>query len=189
MSRLGTVISVSGREPMAAPSGGDLARLRHELDHALARMCPRWMADEREDLLQSALIRVMRLANKRRAPDPVPARYIRKVAYTQVVDEIRRRRRRRESSLERLEEGGAEFSSPISDPERDTSSRELSLAIQDCIQKLIPSRRRAITLALLGRKNREIAELMGWKPKRAENLVTRGRAELRRCLEGKGQGL
>ncbi len=189
MSYLNPLISVNGREASGVPLAGDVARLRRYLERVIARMCPRWMAGEREDLLQGALIRVMTLANGRHT-GPISAAYARRVAYTQVVDEIRRRGHHRESSLERLlEESDFEVSSPIADPERDTSSRELGLAIQDCVRRLIPSRRRAITLSLMGRKNREIASLMGWNPKRTENLVTRGRAQLRQCLESKGQGI
>jgi RNA polymerase sigma-70 factor (ECF subfamily) len=50
----------------------------------------------------------------------------------------------------------------------------------------VPPRRHAVTLSLQGHSVPEIGRLLGWTGKKAENLVYRGMADLRECLEGKG---
>src|SRR5687767_8668045 len=67
--------------------------LRRDLERAVRRVCPRSLAEEAEDLVQEAFIRLLR-ARKFDSKDAVSAAYLKKVAYSAVVDEIRRRRRR-----------------------------------------------------------------------------------------------
>jgi RNA polymerase sigma-70 factor (ECF subfamily) len=45
-------------------------------------------------------------------------------------------------------------------------------------------RRTAVTLHLQGFRTGEVAAALGWTEKQAENLVYRGLADLRACLEG-----
>ena len=47
-------------------------------------------------------------------------------------------------------------------------------------------RRLAVTLHLQGHSVPEVGRLMGWSAKKADNLVYRGRADLRECLELRG---
>jgi CHAT domain-containing protein len=47
-------------------------------------------------------------------------------------------------------------------------------------------RRRAVMLYLLGHTVPQAGELLGFGAKKAENLVYRGLADIRSCLEGKG---
>ena len=46
----------------------------------------------------------------------------------------------------------------------------------------------AVTLHLQGHRGAETARLLGWSAKRAENLIYRGLADLRACLEARGMG-
>ena len=82
----------------------DYVTLRQDVARAVARLCPRWMVDRRDDLVQAAVMRVMRIAAKRSASgegnQPLSTSYLYKVAYSVLVDEIRRLRRRRETDLE-----------------------------------------------------------------------------------------
>ncbi len=99
------------------------------------------------------------------------------------MDEIRRVRRRRESpndaAFELLADRGA-------DPATEASSRELGAAIRACLLRLAESRKLAVTLYLLGHTVPESARNLGWPLKKAENMVYRGLADLRRCLARKG---
>lgn len=154
---------------------------------AVRRVCPPWLGDQAEDLAHVAYLKVVDLDRRRRAagrPEPRPE-YLWKVAYTTVIDEIRRRRRRREVSLE---EGVVPFetASPAPDPETSAAGRLLGEAIRDCLRQLIPARRTPVLLRLAGHTVSELADLIGATPKRAENLVYRGLADLRACLRGKG---
>lgn len=110
--------------------------------------------------------------------------YLQKMAYGVLVDELRRRGRRPETPMD--EESSDRLASAAPDPERAAASGETAAGIRDCVSKLVPPRRRAVTLHLLGCGVTEIARRSGWSGKRADNLLYRGLADLRRCLESKG---
>jgi RNA polymerase sigma-70 factor (ECF subfamily) len=170
------------------PSPDPAAELRSVLLRAVRRACPRWLADRSEDLAQAAVVRV--LEARREGTDPVPASYLYKVAYTTLIDEIRRLRRRPEVPLEAGPDEGASPAEPpgprAADPEAALAGAEVGRAIGDCLARLAEPRRLAVTLHLQGHSVPEAAALLGWDGKRTENLVYRGMAELRRCLEGRG---
>lgn len=172
----------------AAPPSGtdDYALLRSELVRAVSRICPPWLVSRADDLVQVALLRVLRKSEENAHLSPS---YLRKVAYSALIDEIRSWRRRREVSIE-TEEGGidpaAERSWDHPDPEECSAARETGKAIRECLGGLVRPRRLAVTLHLQGHSVPEIGKLMGWNPKKADNLVYRGLADLRDCLGTKG---
>ncbi len=199
---------------MAAAVGGDLTvmdlpgarslseaevdRLRRQLVVSVRRTCPSWLGADADDMVQTALLRVLDAGAERRDGEgrvELAASYLRKAAYSAVVDEIRRRKRRREIPLE---DDGVDSDPPAEtgpiraipasdpDPERRFVSREAALAIRSCLGKMVRPRRRAVTLHLQGHRIKEVGALMGWDPKRAENLIYRGLADLRACLERQG---
>lgn len=168
----------------------DYAQLHRDLARAVDRVCPRWMADRADDLVQVALMRVMEIQRKKEGSAELSGFYLKKVAYSAMIDEIRRLRRRQEVSLEG-ETGEEEAitydpAAPDPDPERSSSGREVGRAIRDCLGRLVAPRRHAVTLNLQGHSVPEIGKLMGWTAKKAENLVYRGMSDLRGCLAGKG---
>ena len=173
-------------EPVAKalPDEG-LARLRRDLERAVSRVCPPSLADRRDDLVQTAMIRVVEL--QRREPDKnrlTPA-YLYRVAYTALIDEMRSQDRRREVAFEEVE---AQPLQPVApgDPERSARSSQIGRALRDCLQRLVQDRRLAVTLYLQGHTIPEAAELLAWDGKRTENLVYRGLSGLRACLATKG---
>jgi RNA polymerase sigma-70 factor (ECF subfamily) len=115
----------------------------------------------------------------------ISTEYLARAAHSALIDEMRRRRRRSE-----IGEGSDVLShrpdlSPAG-PEASLLAREISRHIIGCLVALPEQRRIASTLKLLGYSVGEISDLMRWPYKRTENLVYRGRANLRRCLEAKG---
>ncbi len=176
--------------PSPPESTLDYAQLHRDLARAVDRVCPRWMADRADDLVQVALMRVMEIQRKREGTAELSGFYLKKVAYSAMIDEIRRLRRRQEVSLE----GGGDEAEPVAydpaagdpDPERSTAGRQIGRAIRDCLGRLVAPRRHAVTLNLQGHSVPEIGRLMGWTGKKAENLVYRGMSDLRDCLGGKG---
>jgi RNA polymerase sigma-70 factor, ECF subfamily len=165
----------------------DYATLRQEVVKAVARLCPRWMADRRDDLVQAAVMRVMHITSKRSAAGEGNAflspSYLYKVAYSVLVDEIRRFRRRSETELED-EAGQAVIAT--GNPERSTESKEIGRGIRACLARLKRERRLAVTLHLQGHTVAEAARILDWAAKQTENLVYRGMADLRGCLLAKG---
>ncbi|HUM11347.1 MAG TPA: sigma factor-like helix-turn-helix DNA-binding protein [Myxococcaceae bacterium] len=103
---------------------------------------------------------------------PRGASYLWRVAYTVVIDEIRRFRRQQRQS-EQLDRG-----------EGGTPGPEARSEILDCLRGLQDRRRAAVTLHLQGFRTAEVATTLGWTQKQAENLVYRGLADLRACLAG-----
>jgi len=172
------------QDPFAAQA--DFAKLRQDLTRAVARVCPSWLSDQTDDLVQVALIRVIDAGRRSEGEGPYSPSYLRKAAYSAVVDEIRRRRRRREVALEEEDGTGDELVQVAANPEQRLRGREAGQAIRDCLQRLIRPRKLAVTLHLQGHSVPEVARVLGWNVKRAENLVYRGLADLRECLDGKG---
>jgi RNA polymerase sigma-70 factor (ECF subfamily) len=168
----------------------DFAQLHRELTRAVGRVCPRWMADRADDLVQVALMRVMEIQRRKEGAAEFSSFYLKKAAYSALIDEIRRVRRRQEVSIEGSEdeEGGPAFdpAAPGPDPERASAGRQVGRAIRDCLGGMVPPRRHAVTLNLQGHSVPEIGRLLGWTAKKAENLVYRGMADLRSCLGAKG---
>jgi len=165
----------------------DLEGLRRDLKRAVAQSCPRWLADRTDDIIQVALMRVVEIYRKREGNAEFTSFYLKKAAYSAMVDEIRRLRRRQEVPLENeSSEVVFEPAAESPDPERHTAARQAGRAIRDCLARLVRPRQMAVTLNLQGHSVPDIGRLLGWTTKKAENLVYRGMADLRGCLGAKG---
>lgn len=172
--------------PVSKAAGtDDYAWMRQRLERALARSCPPWLADQKEDLVQTALIKVMEIRRRSEGKRTFSSSYLWRTAYSALIDEIRRQRRRGEVPLE---DGESESPLPATQPgpERVGHSRQMGRALHDCLKDLVRPRRLAVVLYLQGHRVREAAELLGWAAKKVENLTYRGLADLRGCLERKG---
>lgn len=157
------------------------------LVRAVRRICPPWLADHRDDLAQLAFERVLK--RHRTGQVDLQRAYLYRVVHSVVVDELRRRQRRPESPLNPDgTDGPGEPAStaPSADPERTTASAGTRAAILDCLDALVDNRRRAVVLHLQGHTGAEIAALLEWSSKKAENYVYRALADLRACLDAKG---
>lgn len=168
---------------VAAPEvsgGSDLAVLHRTLTRAVRAARPRGLDTEQEDLVQSAMVRVLAATRGRE----VNATYVWKAASCALIDEVRSARRRREVPLDG--ELAGEVSDPRAGPERALDLRTLELALRGCLGTLASDRRRAVALHVLGYAPRESARALGWSAKRVSNCVFRGLADLRVCLREKG---
>jgi RNA polymerase sigma-70 factor (ECF subfamily) len=168
-----------------APRATDLAEIRQKLTASVARVCPRWSADQREEILQGALVRLAERLEQDEEIEGFGASYLWRVAFTATVDEVRRRQRRREVPLDETSVTTLADGTAV-DPEQRMAGRQLGAGILACLSGLIRSRRLALALHLQGHSVLEAARLLGWPAKKTENLVYRGLSDLRSCLEGKG---
>ncbi len=167
---------------------GDFEVLRSQLERAVRRVCPSWLAEARDDLVQTALIKIFELRRRRGGgQQELSPSYLYRVAYSALVDEIRHRRRRREQPLAGPEEErvGADRD-PDPGPEQRLESRDVGRAIHECLAALSPRRRRAVTLYLLGHSVAESAAILDWPLKGTQNRIYRGMNDLRTCLRAKG---
>ncbi len=156
--------------------------LRRRLDAAVQSVCPQWLRQMQDDLVQAGIMAVMRIDERREEDLALPASYLRKVAYSAVVDEIRRLRARKEVSFDAVTESRAPTLPGMSDPDRQLAGKQIVQAVRYCLAGLLEPRRHAVTLHLLGYTKPQIALRMGWNRKRASNLVFRGLENLRDCL-------
>jgi len=164
----------------------DYVALRRDIARAVNRLRPNWMADKRDDFVQAALLRVMHIVERRSPGEGNPAAvasYLYKVAYSVLVDELRRMRRRRETDLH---EDAVLVARAKEDPERTASARQIGRGIRGCLRAMKHERRLAVALHLQGHTVAEAARLLDWAFKRTENLVYRGLSDLRVCLKAKG---
>lgn len=166
----------------------ELSALRGRIQAAVRRVCPGWLSADVEDVTQNALIKVVDIFRRSgdRNPEVTPS-YLRKVAYTCTVDAIRTRRQSRQSEVS-METTDGPRPHPSSDPgpDRRTEGAEIGRGIEDCLRRLVRPRRLAAALYLQGHSVPEIGRLLSWTPVKSNNLVHRGIADLRRCLERKG---
>ncbi|HSN85753.1 MAG TPA: RNA polymerase sigma factor [Thermoanaerobaculia bacterium] len=172
--------------PAGQGSGADYAELRDELARAVRRLCPRWLASRAEDLVQVALLRIFELRQRSEQERELSSFYLKRVAYSAMVDEIRRLERRRESPLETDDGEPLPLASESPGPEKLQEGREMGEGIRDCLGALLRPRQLAVTLYLQDVSVVEAARLLGWELKHTRNLVYRGLGDLRRCLQGKG---
>ena len=163
----------------------DLNELRRRLETAVDRVCPAWLAAQRDDIVQEAMLRVLKVLDKPDADASVNARYLWRVGYSATIDEIRRMRAKREVSMDDSGPDPA-AASPDCDPAAALRSREIQRGLRGCLGDMSDGRRRAVTLYLQGHRVKEVARLLDKAPKNAENLVFRGLADLRGCLQQKG---
>lgn len=161
-----------------------LAALRTAIDRAVTKICPRYLSAGREDLVQNAVIKVLDLIKRRQPEDNevLSSFYLARVAHSVLVDELRRRRRHPEDE----NEVDQEIPATAADPEQRALGRELGRELRHCLGSLAATRRSACTLFLLGHGLGEIARLLEWSAKKAENALYRGLADLRSCLAQKG---
>jgi RNA polymerase sigma factor (sigma-70 family) len=157
------------------------AETRERLLRAVVRVAPRWMADLHDDLVQMSAVKILR----GRGESPMTDAWLRRVAYTVVVDELRRRKRRAEIGMSPSMPDRIVDSGDIS-PEIRAQGGQLGGVLLDCLQRLGLDRRRAVTLYLQDHGIPEIAALLGWDRKKASNCVYRGLEDLRGHLTERG---
>ena len=175
---------VPSRYPLPVSLSHDhLETIHRVLARAVSARCPAFMRDRADDIVQDAMIKVVRLLDEGKGS--LQPSYLWRVATTVTIDEIRRHRRRREDPMEDLPSDPTD-PQPTSQADSLAQRGEIARAVEDCMSRLQDNRRRALTLYLVGHKVPEAAQMLGWTSKKTENNVYRGLANLRDCLAKKG---
>ena len=160
----------------------DFADLTQRLSIAVRRTAPGWLQGQVEDLVQVAMVRILRST----AGNEVNTAFVYRVAHSVVVDEIRRRRRRPEDLTKTPTTTERTVGPGTGSPERRAEGTQAAQAVLEVLQTLSTDRRRAVTLYLQGHSVPEAAKLLGFPRKKTENLVYRGLDELRNALRDRG---
>lgn len=151
--------------------------LRTRLEGVLSRLTPTWLRSELDDLVQAAHLKIL----GRSGAEALPQSFLYRVGHSVLVDEIRRRKRKPVQSLGNVEPLAADES-----PEVLVAGHEIGAAIRRSLKELRPDQRRCVALYLQGHSVPEIARLLSFDPKKAENNVYRGLATLRERLRAQG---
>jgi len=159
---------------MASGETQELRAIRLVLERAIRSRCFGLLASAREDLVQSAMVRILE-RDRHEDLGRRGASYAWKVAQSVMVDEMRRLGRER-----RLAESVSEVKQSWVDP----AGR---IQLRQCLERLEERRRMAVTLHLSGLRIPEVARAAGWTEKTAENLIYRGLDDLRSLLGEAGR--
>jgi len=151
---------------------------------AVSRSCPPYLASQADDIAQDVLVQLLRKLEKTEGKADFSSIYLLKAAHGVTVDEIRRRCRRRERTG--MEDEMLENAATHPDPEQETLARSLGREIRRCLDTIVPSRRLAVILHLLGCPVPEVSRRLRCSEKSADNRVYRGMKDLRDCLAAKG---
>jgi RNA polymerase sigma factor (sigma-70 family) len=174
-----SVESTRSDAPVDAPAGRRPELLLRWARWAVRRLRPELPPDQREDVLQSTLTRLIEIE---RSTGAIRSQeYILRTVHSVTIDEVRRRAREVAHLQARSDEPG-------SLPEAPEELRDLSTAVDTCLQGLSLDRRRTVFLHLQGFGSSEIAKLLAMDRKQVRNHTFRGMSELRSLLREKGYG-
>lgn len=142
-----------------------------------------------QDIEQGIRIKLWKSIRKGKTIDKLPS-YLKKMAYTATVDELRRLRKQAPyrdtynwGRMLLLLEGGAPESEVVSH-EENYDQREDAQILDSIMEKLSPDRKRVLRLYACGFSVDDICEFFGWDRTRVRHLLYRGIDDLRQ-LAGK----
>ncbi|MEX1365452.1 MAG: sigma-70 family RNA polymerase sigma factor [Nannocystaceae bacterium] len=169
------------RGPQARPEP-DFHRIREVLERCVRKACPPDLVSQVDDIVQRAVARLVERVREADGELDFGSGYLWQVANHAVIDELRRRRPRREDPTPDTDA----LVGSAGDPERSVHDRQITAGIDSCLEGIVSHRRAALGLYLQGLSIPEVAVALRCNPKRADNLIYRGLAALRKCLLAKG---
>jgi len=164
------------------------------LRQTIARICPKDLGIQFDDIEQEARLRLWR-AIKAEREIHFHGSYIYKIVVSVTINAIHRAKARREEQLRLAgdeDEDAAETptitltAGAKNSPEVQAEREELLSKVEEAMARMPENRRLAVGLHLKGMTTDEIADLMEWSEPKARNLVYRGLKDLRGELRDMG---
>lgn len=165
------------------------------LRQTIARLCPKDLGIQFDDIEQEARLRLWRAVEAEREIN-FHGSYIYKIVVSVTINAIHRAKSRREEQLRLADDEEAEDAADVktttlaagaeNSPEAQAEREELLRKVEEALARLPENRRLAVGLHLKGMTTDEIADLMGWSEPKARNLVYRGLKDLRGELRAAG---
>ncbi|MBN1222733.1 MAG: sigma-70 family RNA polymerase sigma factor [Candidatus Aminicenantes bacterium] len=141
-----------------------------------------------EDIEQEVKFKIWMLLKKGKKVENLPS-YIKRVAYTATVDELRKMKKQNPASeiethnslysMSRLKELGNAAESP----ELLLESKETRGFLEDLIDSLRQSRKQVLRLYLMGMSVEEICEFFDWDKTKVRHLLYRGIEDMREKMK------
>ena len=137
-----------------------------------------------EDIEQEVKFKIWKLLKKGKKVDNLPS-YIKRVAYTATVDELRKMKRQNPVSetgvcaswysMTRLKD----LSNPADSPQFLLENKETRIFLEDAIDSLRERRKQVLRLYLMEMTVEEISELFDWDKTKVRHLLYRGIEDLK----------
>lgn len=149
-----------------------------------------------EDIEQEVRLKIWAFLKKGKNVQNLPS-YIKKVAYSTTIDELRKMMKQRPSgepeSLRRIFAGAAQMSGPVKDfsPEAGVEDGEAREKILGLVDSLSENRKKVLRLYLAGLSIDEICTSLNWEKPKVRHLFYRGIDDLKektRFLQGSVAG-
>lgn len=137
-----------------------------------------------EDIEQEVRLRIWTLLKKGKKVENLPS-YIKKVAYSTTIDELRKAMKQRPSNqpeeMKRVLSGASLISSPGGDfsPEGRLEQNEIRDTVRAMVETLSDGRRKVLELFLTGQNIEEICASLKWEKARVRHLFYRGIDDLK----------
>jgi len=137
-----------------------------------------------EDIEQEVKLKIWKLLKKGKKVEKLPS-YIKKIAFTAAIDELRKMRKQTNSFEARaLKQINPSSMNEIADqthikPEDFFEKKELKQSVLDAIETLSENRKQVIRLYLYGVTIDEIGELFSWDKTKVRHLLYRGIDDLK----------
>ena len=143
-----------------------------------------------EDVEQEVRVKIWSFLKKGKKIDNLPS-YIKRVAYSKTIDELRKAMKQRPSSepdsLRRVFAGASQIAATPGDllPEDLLDASETRDSIREMVGALSGNRRRVLTLFLTGQTIEEIASSLDWEKTKVRHLFYRGIDDLREIIRNR----
>ena len=163
----------------------ELERLVQRYEGAVRGVARRYSVEDHalDELFQEVRVRLWRSLKTPDRLGTTTAGYVRRVARSAVIDQLRRNRAR--ASEVTLHDGDA-VDEPASEAGDLLELEELERTLSEALEELVPARRPVVRMHLAGYSRGDIESLLGWSEAKVRNLLYRGLAELREALGRRG---
>ncbi|MFQ6081913.1 MAG: RNA polymerase sigma factor [Candidatus Aminicenantia bacterium] len=141
-----------------------------------------------EDIEQEVKIKIWKFIAKGKKVEKLPS-YIKRVAYTVTVDELRKvRKQMPPRELDELKMIYSIFNllvmeKKINSPESILEKKELKLSIKEAIDSLVENRKQVLRLYMKGMSIEEICDFLKWDKVKVRHLLYRGIDDIKEKLK------
>lgn len=149
----------------------------------IQKFSPQQKGIDPDDVLQDVKIKIWKILNDEKKIDNY-ASYIKKIVDSSVIDQLRRMRREEHILFSEMQRRIAEKKNAYT--KEDIDEQKLKKILEEAVDSLLESRRKAVKLHLLNMSLEEISEFFNWSRHKTRNLLYRGLNDLKQKLKEKG---